>query len=168
MLFLYNFSKILWRIRKLAEKVVVSGTGLFPLLFRVSDQSIVATLKEDPGFWLVTVRLHYVCVKRVVSITQAFKAWEKGKPYQLRWLKDKKVSACWVQSSISVTSRLTNKTLLGRTYAILAGVESLGDVSLCTPHYQEIFRMVNKGRARMSCGVLAPKQEAQFHFLPWP
>ena len=88
---------------------------------RHPDQSVVAFLKEEAGFCVGISESIRMCVCKAcnVSTRQALKAREKDEPYQLRWLKDKKVSVCCVPSCISV--RLVNMSLRRRSYAILWG-----------------------------------------------
>ena len=62
------------------------------------DQSVVAFLKEEHGVNVGDGETMCVCEACNVNIRQALKARDKGEPYQLRWLKGKKVSLCCVPS----------------------------------------------------------------------
>ena len=55
-------------------------------------------------------------------------------------------------SSVNIKAEKHNFT--GRWYVGIACIESPGDVSLCTKHYQQVYRMLNaKSDACESCGV---------------
>ena len=67
------------------------------------------------------------------------KARDNGEPYQLRWLKDKSVSQCCVPSCSSVDIKAEKHEFsweVIRDSVGIASVESPGDISLCTKHYQ--------------------------------
>ena len=96
-----------------------------------------------------------VCEACNVNIRQALKARDKGEPYQLRRLKDKKTSLCYVPSCRSVDIKAEKHEFTWEVICHsmgIARVDSPGDV---TKHYQQIYRMLNaKSRACKSCGVL--------------
>ena len=50
----------------------------------------------------------------------------------------------------------------------IASVESPGDISLCTKHYQQVYMMLNvKSDACITCGVLRHNCNSNFaHFIP--
>ena len=106
-----------------------------------------------------------------LSIREALKARDKGEPYQLRWMKGKVVSVRCVPScsSVSIKAEKHNFTWEVICDSIgIACIEFLGDVSLCTKHYQQIYRMLNaKPDAYKSC-VLSRNCTRNFISCPEP
>ena len=88
------------------------------------------------------------------------KAKDNGEPYQLRWQKSKKVSVCCVPSCSSVNIKAEKHHFTWEVICDSTGIASLespGNISSCTKHYQQICSMLNaKSDACKFCGV--PKQ----------
>ena len=113
-----------------------------------------------------------ICGACDLSIRQALKARDKGEPYQLRWMKGKVVSVCCVPSCSSVNIKAEKHNFTWEVICDSIGIaciESPGDVSLCTKHYQQIYRMLNaKSDACKSCGVLSRNCTRNFISCPEP
>ena len=111
-----------------------------------------------------------ICGACDLSVRQALKSRDKGEPYQLRWLKGKKASMCCVPSCNSTDIKAEKHEFTWEVMCDSIGissVESPGDISLRTKHYQQIYGMLNaKARACKSCGVLT--QNTKHGFISYP
>ena len=92
------------------------------------------------------------------------KARDDGEPFQLRWLKDKRVPQCCVPSCSSVDIKAEKHEFTWEMICNSLGIGSAehpGDISLCTKHYQQVYKVLNatsKSDACKSCGVLNRKK----------
>ena len=87
-----------------------------------------------------------VCEACNVSIRQAKKCRDNGELYQLRWLKSKKESQCCVPSCKSVDIKAEKHEFTWEVICYSIGIASVnlpGNISLCTKHYQQVYRMLN-------------------------
>ena len=113
-----------------------------------------------------------ICGACDLSIRQALKARDKGEPYQLRWMKGKVVSVCCVPSCSSVNIKAEKHNFTWEVICDSLGIaciESPRDISLCTMHYQQVYRMLNaKSDACKSCGGLSRHCTRNFIFVPNP
>ena len=106
------------------------------------------------------------------SIMHSMKASENGEPYQLRWQENKMVSACCVPSCSSVDIKAEKHEftwdMICESIGI-ASIESPGDISLCTKHYQQVYRMLDaRACACKPCGVLIRNCKQSFISCPDP
>ena len=86
-----------------------------------------------------------VCEACRQSIMYSMKAGKNGEPYQLRWQKNDHL--CVVCHLVAQeTSRLKKHEFtwdMIRESIGLVSVESPGDISLCTKHNQQVYRMLD-------------------------
>ena len=97
---------------------------------------MVDFLRDESGFD-VSNNDACICGACDVSIRQALKSSDKGEPYQLRWLKGKKLSMCCVPccGSVDIKAEKHNFTWEEICASIgITAVECPGNVSLCTKH----------------------------------
>ena len=117
----------------------------------------IELLKGESG---LSISNSSACIRGAcdLSVRQALKSRDKGEPYQLRWLKGKKASMCCVPTCNSTDIKAEKHEFTWEVICDSIGissVESPGDISLCTKHYQQIYRMLHaKTRACKYCGVL--------------
>ena len=99
-------------------------------------------LKDESGLNVGNNEL-CVCGACDLSVRQAMKSRDKGEPYQLRWLKGKKVSVCCVPSCSSVDIKAEKHDFTWEVICDsieIASIRSPRDTSLCTKHYQQVYR----------------------------
>ena len=118
-------------------------------------------LVEESGFTVGNKNM-CVCEACRFSIRNSMKARDNGEPYQLRWLKDKRVPQCCVPSCSSVDIKAEKHEFTWEMICICVGIGSTdaspGDVSLCTQHYQQVYKVLHatsRSDACKCCGVLA-------------
>ena len=135
--------------------------------------SVIEFFKDASGFNSDVGNIHVcVCEACHLSIRKAMKCKDKGEQYQLRWLKSKKVSKCCVPPCKSVDIKAERHEFTWEVICDsigIASVESPGDISLCTKHYQQVYRMLNeKSNACTTCGVLRRNCNSNFFCCPDP
>ena len=113
-----------------------------------------------------------ICGACDLSIRHAFKAKDKGEPYQLRWKKSKKISLCCVPTCSSTDIKAEKHEFTWEVIYDCMGIASVdtpGDVPLCTQHYQQVYRMLNAMSDKCkSCGVLCRHATHSFVSCPIP
>ena len=110
-----------------------------------------------------------VCEACRSSIRNSMKARDDGEPFQPRWLKDKEhLSQCCVPSCSSVDIKAEKHEVTWEMICNSLGIGSAehpGDISLCTKHYQQVYKVFNatsKSDASKSCGVLSRNKKYIF------
>ena len=105
--------------------------------------SMVAFLEEESGLNVGNKNM-CVCEACRSSIRNSMKARDDGEPFQLRWLKDKRVPRCCVPSCNSVDIKAEKHEFTWETICGSLGLGSVdhpGDISLCTKHYQQVYKL---------------------------
>ncbi len=115
-----------------------------------------------------------VCEACRSSIRNCMKARDDGEPYLLRWLKNKRVTQCCAPSCRSVDIKAEKHDYTWEMICNSLGIGSTehpGDISLCTKHYQQVYKILNatnKSDACISCGVLSRNKKCGFISCPDP
>ena len=129
--------------------------------------SALAILKDESGLNIGNSDV-CVCEACSVNIRQAVKS-KKGEPYQLRWLKNKAVSQCCVPTCKSADIKAEKHEFTWEVICSTIGIATIkspDNLSLCTRHYQQVYRMLNaKSDACKTCGVLRRHCSRSFFFL---
>ena len=147
MVFLDIFSKIFVECMDVCKKCRGQECSLCcsKILGCIRRQSVVAFLKVA-GLSVENTETNFNMCICEACIRQVLKAVEKGEPYQLR---DKGSLCCVPRSSVDIKAEKCEFTweVICDTVGN-ADVESPVDISLCTQHFQQIYRMLNaKARA---------------------
>ena len=110
-----------------------------------------------------------VCSACDVSLRKAFTARGKGEPYQLRWLKTKRVCCVpFCKSAIRAEKHNFSWEVICQCVGV-ASISPPADTSLCSVHYSQVYRIQHVTFvACVCCGVVRRPTITSAAFITCP